>query len=159
LPKETVAEVRELVAHYRAANGPLAMPTANGTPLKQKAKAMPRTAQVSIKAANVPKLSLITSVHAGEAKVMSERVYPRLYLFENSLRDVIERVLNDAHGPGWWPTVPKRVQQKAAEHKAAEGRDAWHGKRGSRDFDYTFLTQLWDIVKDQWKLFKHLFPS
>lgn len=98
--------------------------------------------------------------HAREAKVMAEKVYPTLYIFENSVRDIIERVLAAAFGEDWWMTaVPPRVRQKAEEHKAGEASDPWHGRRGSRDLDYLLLTQLWDIIKHQWTHFAPLFPD
>src|SRR2546429_415293 len=79
-------EVRELYAHYRAAqqtNGAAAAPVATQAKRKTKSKA----AVVSIKGMGPLKLSVITKVHADEAKLMADQIYPRLYLFENSLRD------------------------------------------------------------------------
>ena len=33
---------------------------------------------------------------------MAEQVYPMLYVFENSARDIIERVLRAEFGDDWW---------------------------------------------------------
>ena len=158
LTNDEVKEVRELYAHYRAAqqtNGAAAGPVAP----RAKPKTKPKAAVVSIKGMGPLKLSVITKVHADEAKLMADQIYPRLYLFENSLRDVIERVLLDKHGTGWWSTVPKKVRDAAAKHKADEGNDAWHGKRGSRELDYVLLTHLWDVINEQWPVFKEYFPN
>jgi hypothetical protein len=82
------------------------------------------------------------------------------YIFENSVRDLVERVLEAAFGTGWWGSaVPQKVRDTAAKHKADEAKDPWHGARGQRDLDYLLLPQLWDIMKHQWKHFAPLFPD
>lgn len=91
---------------------------------------------------------------------MAERVYPTVYLFENSVRDVIERVLSAAHGSSWWDVaVSQKVRDKAEKFKEEEKKDTWHGKRGRRDLDYLTLPQLWTIIRDRWKDFESLFPQ
>jgi hypothetical protein len=79
--------------------------------------------------------------------MMAERVYPKLYFFENSGRDLITRVLKDAIGDDWWDKVvlPK-VRNKAAGRKADEAKDPWHGKRGAALIDYLDLSDLPLIV-------------
>ena len=90
---------------------------------------------------------------------MAERVYPFLYVFENSLRDLIELVLKAKYGDRWWTTaVPAKVREAAEELKEQEKKDTLHGKRGRRDIDYLLLTQLWKIVNHKWKDFEALFP-
>jgi hypothetical protein len=97
--------------------------------------------------------------HATEAKAMAERVYPLLYLFENSLRDLIELVLRAQYGDDWWTAaVPSKVREAADELKVQEKKDTFHGKRGRRDIDYLLLTQLWKIVNHKWKDFEPFFP-
>lgn len=157
LSKEETAEVRQLVSGLRArgAQEPAA-PKGRQTLGRTK----PKPVLVSI--AGFPEANLpgMTATHAKEAKLMAERVYPKLYLFENSLRDVIERVLKATYGIDWWTkAVPKKVRDRVAEHKAAESKDPWHGKRGNRELDYLLLSQLWDIIKHQWKQFAPLFPN
>lgn len=91
---------------------------------------------------------------------MSERVYPTLYIFENSVRDLIERVLRATHGDDWWvQAVPRSVRQTAEKHMAAEKKDPWHDARGRREIDYVFLNELWAIIRDNWADFKALFPN
>jgi hypothetical protein len=91
---------------------------------------------------------------------MAERVYPLLYFFENSVRDLIELVLADKHGSDWWETVvPAKVREAAADIKAKEQKDTWHSKRGRRPVDYLLLTQLWKIIHARWKDFEPLFPQ
>jgi Swt1-like HEPN len=69
-------------------------------------------------------------------------------------------VLAAEFGQDWWvKAVPPKVQKKANELKTAEQTDPWHGRRGSRELDYLILSQLWDIIKHQWKHFAPLFPD
>lgn len=109
---------------------------------------------------DIGKIPALSRAHANDVKRMSERVYPLLYIFENSVRDLIERVLKDAYGAEWWTkAVPKSVRDTATKHKVAEAKEPWHGARGKRAIDYVFLNDLWSIIKDEWKHFKKFFPN
>lgn len=156
LSKEETAEVRRLIADL-ARNGP-AIPAKDSSSRKGRGA---QAKKVTVRIQGLPDgLVGMAGSHAREAKTMAERVYPRLYLFENSLRDLIERVLKAKHGDDWWEkAVTKKVRDTATGHRAGEAKDPWHGKRGGREIDYVFLSQLWDIIKHNWKDFTHLFPN
>jgi Swt1-like HEPN len=159
LTKEETSEVRALVSQLRAGSR-VTTAASNGRAARAKKATPPKPVLVTIAGVNVEKLPGMTAAHAKEAKLMAEKVYPTLYVFENSLRDVIERVLKAQFGADWWTTaVPGKVQTAAKDHKAAEKKDPWHGQRGSREIEYVFLSHLWDIIKHQWKCFKDLFPN
>ena len=58
---------------------------------------------------------------------MAERVYPLLYVFENSVRDLIELVLKAKYGNDWWTAaVPLKVRE-AAEQLKTDEKDTYHG--------------------------------
>lgn len=137
------AEVRALVAQLRsrAAEGP--------APAKPKARngSAPRPVLITIAGINVERLPGLTAAHAKEAELMAEKVYPALYVFENSARDLISRVLKSGVGDDWWDkVVPRKVKDKAAGRKRDEKKDPWHGKRGAALIDYLDLTDLPSIV-------------
>ncbi len=157
LSKDETADVRRLLADLGARNAAVVQAQSAGNAKGREGKAK----QVLVSIKGLPdKLSGMAGSHAREAKVMAERVYPRLYLFENSLRDLIERVLKAEYGDEWWASaVTRKVRETAAGHKAAEAKDQWHGKRGGRGIDYVFLSQLWDIIKHNWTHFSDLFPN
>ena len=91
---------------------------------------------------------------------MAERVYPTLYIFENSVRDLIEVVLNAACGKDWWTSaVPGAVQKTAEKHKKDEEKDAWHSPRGRRSIDYVLLNDLWAIIKHRWAVSSRCSPT
>ncbi|MGI8707344.1 MAG: Swt1 family HEPN domain-containing protein [Actinomycetota bacterium] len=104
----------------------------------------------------------MTAIHAREAKRMAERVYPVLYVFENSARDIISRVLAAAVGTDWWEqVVSKPIKEKVATRIADEDKEPWHSKRGAHPIYYTDLKDLAKIVSGTkaWPHFKKLFPS
>jgi hypothetical protein len=162
LTSEETADIRALVSQLRAGAAPAVAKGRNGSTSAQKRSRSAASSAVSISIAGtkIGSIPVLSRSHASDAKLMAERVYPTLYLFENSLRDLIERVLKAAYGDEWWiKAVPLRIREKADEHRAAEANDAWHGKRGARDLDYTLLSQLWGIINHNWRLFKKYFPN
>lgn len=160
LSKEETTEVRSLVAQLRSASPTQPESPTNGRQSRRSSK--PKPAVVAIRGGGLDADALpgMTAARAKEMKTMAEKVYPRLYFFENSLRDLIERVLSDAFGADWWEkAVPSKIKDKAREHKEAEATDAWHGKRGSRELDYILLSQLWGVMNHNWSRFKPYFPN
>jgi hypothetical protein len=156
LTSEQIAEVRNLV-QGRPVPAP-AVASKNGTRSTRKA-ASPRNVAMTIGTEKYGAVPGLKASHATEAKAMAERVYPFLYVFENSLRDLIELVLKAKYGDDWWTAaVPPKVREAADELKVQETKDTFHGKRGRRDIDYLLLTQLWKIVNHKWKDFEPLFP-
>ena len=156
-PEET-ADTRALVAQLNGVKGPAkATGKANGTTANQRMVAKP--ALVTINGLGLTQLPGMSAVHAQEARRMAD-VYAAMYVFENSLRDVIERVLTKHFGSDWWVKgVHADIQAVAKSRKADEAKDPWHGKRGNRPIDYVDLAALEKIIKRNWKLFENIFPS
>lgn len=157
LSREETAEVRRLVADLRSGgSAPVAAPASS-----TRGKDAPRKpVVVTIAGFDVQQVPGMTATHAKEAKLMAEKVYPKLYVFENSARDLITRVLKNAIGDDWWDKVvlPK-IRNKAAGRKVDEAKDPWHGKRGAALIDYLDLTDLPLIVTapKAWPHFKKFF--
>jgi hypothetical protein len=158
LDRDQTSDVRQLVAALRNGRQPSEAPAKKRT----SPRSPPARKEVRIKFAgiDVGKIPALKQSHAEDAKRMSERVYPTLYVFENSVRDLIEHVLREKYGKDWWSAaVPGKVQTTANDHMQAEAKDAWHSKRGGRQIDYVFLNELWAIINHCWKDFRDLFPS
>jgi len=86
-----------------------------------------------------------------EAKEMAA-IYPLLYVLENSIREVIKRVMKEKHGDEWWQDrltdgKAKNVKDKAASRMKTETRNKWHQRRGSHPVDYVELEDLETIVR------------
>jgi len=102
---------------------------------------------------------MLPSTVADDANRMA-LIYPKLYVFENSLRNVIRRVLADAHGTGWWSKcAPTEVKSRVADRKAKEGKKPWHGKRGSHEIYYSDFGDLKNIISKNWSAFQGIFPK
>jgi hypothetical protein len=92
------------------------------------------------------------------------RVYPMLYVFENSAREFIDGHLSAAYGPDWWEEdqlVPREVQRTVEISRKAERENRTHTSRKARPIYYTTFGDLVRIVESEkgWKVFKPpLFP-
>ena len=102
----------------------------------------PRRVQVNSKHTSVvPFLDFVTEQ---DAKKMAETPYYILYLFENSIRKFINRVLHEKHGNNWWSIVVTKseLNQKVTSRKQLEGINKWHVPRGDHEIFYTDLEDL-----------------
>lgn len=152
LDKETIDEVRSLVPREAAKQVP--------APKKKRQRTAKRTVVISIKPDISQIDALLSTTLARDAKKMAEEVYPRYYVLENSIRDVIKRILEDAHGKGWWQTrVKKDVKDKVAGRKKKEDDKPWHGKRGQHEIFYTDFRDLSGIITKNWSDFEPLLDS
>jgi hypothetical protein len=98
---------------------------------------------------------------ANEANRMAE-IYPKLYVLENMLRNVVKSVLTESIGENWWTqtnVVSADTKREVERRKALEGENRWHYQRGSHEIFYTNFGDLNLIVANNWKEFKPLFPS
>ena len=90
-------------------------------------------------------------------------VYAELYVFENSVREVIRRVLSKQYGDDWWTVCIKaehpKVYSNADSRMENEERNAWHRRRGNHEIHYTDISDLVTIIEGQWSHFKDLFPD
>jgi hypothetical protein len=89
--------------------------------------------------------------------VRMARVYPLTYVFENSVRELIVRVMKKNYGNHWWkaPMVPGSVLRDAAKTREKEKGVPWHGERGTHQIHYTTIDNLLSIItsNENWKLF------
>jgi hypothetical protein len=157
-PEET-ERVRQLIAQLRTSTAMASAPNREGSQATKR-PAAPKPALVSIGGVNVERLPGMSATTAKEAKTMAEKVYPTIYVFENSARELIAAILEAAIGADWWQqVVPHKVREQAQKHKDGEANDPWHGRRGSSMIDYTLLSDLPKIVgaNEAWPHFKPIF--
>ncbi len=93
-----------------------------------------------------------------EAKQMTS-FYAELYVFENSVREVILRVLNKKIGKDWWKSVNGKIRGNVAKRIKKEKENAWHGGRGEHEIYYTNIGDLVTIINAKWDHFKDIFPN
>lgn len=108
-----------------------------------------------------PSLELVNAMLPASVAEDASRmatVYPKLYIFENSIRNVIVRVLRAKHGSNWWTScAPTGVQKTVADRKAHEAKTPWHGKRGTHEIYYANFGDLRDIITKNWVDFEPIF--
>lgn len=152
------AETLERVSRYAATrrSGKELTRSGNGS-----AKRPSKAAVVKIASVRVEEIPGLSPAHAREAKVMAEKVYPILYVFENSARDTIARVLEANLGADWWDKVAySAIRTEVKRRKAQEGEEAWHSKRGDNPLAYLDLRHLPELVGKPkvWPYFREIFP-
>ena len=85
--------------------------------------------------------SMLDPAKLSEAKEMAA-VYPILYVLENSMREVVRRVMRSQYGDDWFNTQ-LTSGKLASVHKTATDRmqneQRWHQRRGSHPVDYIDL--------------------
>lgn len=100
---------------------------------------------------------LLSSAKLNEARQMAA-IYP-LYVLENSMREVITRVMTAKFGADWWDAQLnsgklKNVHQTAADRMKTETtRLRWHQTRGAHPIDYVDLGDLGTIILGKQDLF------
>jgi len=94
-----------------------------------------------------------------EANEMAQKVYPYLYIFENSVRNVIRALMEKKHGPNWWEirvkNLHKTIDDEVIRRKHEEKENRWHSTtRGIHEIYYSDINDLRIIVQDNWPVFK-----
>jgi len=91
---------------------------------------------------------LLPAAVLGEAKEMAA-VYPFLYVLENSIREVIDRVMTKKHGTAWWDAhTPQGLRDQVESRKREDKANMWHQRRGAKNICYLDLDQLKALVRN-----------
>lgn len=93
---------------------------------------------------------LLSDEKIREAKEMAS-LYPILYVIENSMRELIKRVLAAKYGGDWWHTAltggkAKSMRDNADARRNKEDQMNWHQRRGAHPIDYVDLGDLGTII-------------
>jgi predicted restriction endonuclease len=85
---------------------------------------------------------ILTRVKLNEADEMS-RIFPYLYLLENSIREFIDKIMTTKYGKNWWnPQAPKELRNDVSKRMSDDQKYSWHQRRGARPIDYLDLKDL-----------------
>lgn len=157
LDKDKLPKIRQLIATL-----PTTPPSGPARPGRTKAATRKAPKAVHVTIGRDIKLSdpVLPQRIIKEAKLMAEKVYPLLYIFENSVREVVQQIMNRALGAQWWSAaVPKEIAAQVAKRMRKEKRNAWHGKRAAHPIYYADMGHLKQIVTLHWEHFAPLFPD
>jgi len=97
-----------------------------------------------------------------EAYKMAQEAYLILYLFENSLRNFVNRVMTKEFGSDWWNTKMrtkklKRIAEKVERRKLEDKNLYWHSRRKSHELNYSDFNHLKSIIETYSSNFKNYF--
>lgn len=90
-----------------------------------------------------------------EAQRMSV-VYAAVHAFENSVRMLVTKVMNEAYKEAWWDKVPERIRKLCKTRMEEDAKLRWHGARGSQNINYCDFGDLSSIIVTNWNVFEIL---
>ncbi len=94
-----------------------------------------------------------------DAKEMAS-AYPVVYIFENSVRNLVSSVMTTKHREIWWDSkVGARIREKVKDRMEKEDKNRWHSRRGAHPIFYTDIDDLKSIITTNWADFEDIFPS
>lgn len=84
-------------------------------------------------------------------------VYTAISAFENSVRNLVKKILLEAVGADWWvKSVSDGVRKKAESRRDDEQKIKWHARRGDDLIAFTDFGQLTSIIINNWSHFEDL---
>jgi len=96
--------------------------------------------------------TVISSAHR------NSELYPIVYIFENSVRNVVSIVMENAFGDDWWELKVSDAIKKAVKIRQSEEKQyPWHSQRGAHPIYYTDISDLRTIINTYNKEFKKVF--
>lgn len=165
LTGDELTSLAGVVERVRRADA-LAEAAPSATKSKQKkrgSRSTPSDRQVVLKISDTEKESIPEMMVpiAKQARTASEVAYPLIHVLENSMRDLIERILAAQYGDDWWDEVPQNLQDKAEARRQNERDEHWHTPRGSEPIQYIDLMDLPKIICDDdlWEHFESILPN
>jgi hypothetical protein len=87
-------------------------------------------------------------------------LYQCLFIFENSVRNIITSVLEDKYGSNWWRTeVNKKIRDNVSRRMREERLNPWRGTRGAEPIFYTDFSDLATILRSNAVDFNPIFKG
>jgi hypothetical protein len=113
----------------------------------------------SIEIAKTLSLDLLDDQHVYNAREMAN-VYVAIAAFENSVRSLISSVLLEQVGENWWDScVSEKVRNRAEQKKQEEDKIRWHVQRGADRINFTLMSDLVSILRQNWTHFEPYIPT
>jgi hypothetical protein len=109
--------------------------------------------------AGILSLDLLDDHHVDNARAMAH-VYIAIASFENSVRDLITSVLSEQVGANWWEAcVSEKIRARAQQKIEEEDKIRWHVQRGASPINYTLMSDLVSILRQNWSHFEPHIPT
>ncbi len=82
-------------------------------------------------------------------------VYTAIAAFKNSVRNLLSNILLEERGENWWEEcVSEKIRKRAEARMADEQKVRWHTRRGDDPINYTLMSDLINIIRDNWDKFE-----
>lgn len=99
-------------------------------------------------------ISSLPSDLVSEARQMA-MVYTVVAAFENAVRELIAGVLLESKGESWWvDCVSQKIRDRAEKRREDELKIKWHTQRGRGPINYTTMSDLVNIMRNNWNDFE-----
>ena len=83
-------------------------------------------------------------------------VYAAIHAFENSVRGMVVKGMEEKHGASWWEKVPERIRKTSKSRMEEDAKFRWHGARGASEINYCDFGDLSSIIVTSWDVFEVL---
>jgi hypothetical protein len=83
-------------------------------------------------------------------------IYQAIYTFENMVRKMVVKALDEKYSNDWWNHVNESTQKKVKARKEEESKIKWHTSRGNSEIFYCDFGDLSSIICGNWDLFDDL---
>lgn len=104
-------------------------------------------------------ISLLPPDLVNESRQMA-MVYIAVAAFENAVRELIAGVLLENKGENWWEEcVSSKIKGPAKKRKDEELKIKWHTQRGTDLINYTTMSNLTAIMRNNWEHFEPFVQS
>jgi hypothetical protein len=104
-------------------------------------------------------LGLLDDEYVNPARQMAV-VYTVIAAFENTVRDLVSRVLLETNGDKWWEKcASEKVRKRAEGRREDEQKHRFHKQRGEAPINYTEFGDLANMIRANWEDFEAFFPS
>lgn len=82
-------------------------------------------------------------------------VFSAICAFENTVRELISGILLESHGEKWWnEKVSEKIRKNAEKRRDDEKSIKWHTQRGADPINYTTMSDLKNIIRNNWEQFE-----
>lgn len=104
-------------------------------------------------------LDLLDDHFVAQARRMAT-VYTAIAAFENTVRDLVRRVLVEQEGAEWWDTcVSNNIQGKAKRRQEDEAKHRFHTQRGDDPVSFIDFGDLLNVMRANEEAFAPFWPS
>lgn len=87
-------------------------------------------------------------------------VYQAIFCIENTLRNFIVERMSERHGLSWWEErVPSNIKKAVERLKKDEMKNKFFSSRSDSEIGYTMLSNLGQIIINDWEDFSDIIPS